>query len=321
MWHKALSMTPSLVLIFAMFAAGYLCRESGAIPEVAGSDALNRFVIYICTPALVLRYVPGLEASRDLLTLVLVPWALTALAFGVVRLVQKPLGLDRETSAVLVLAVALGNTSFVGFPLCEAILGPQSVPYAVVYDQFGSFLALTTVGLVVVARASGAAAPTPREMMRRIARFPPFIALLVAFGLRLSSELAPAATARLGALVIPAVEPALTRVGDTLVPVAMFAVGLRTRISLPPQRGAFAFGLAAKLFVMPLVAFALVRAFGVAPEIAEVTVLEAGMPPMITAAALAMMAGLAPELCAALVGWGIILSMVTLRMWGALLLG
>src|SRR5690606_12018020 len=249
MWHKALSMTPSLVLIFAMFAAGYLCRESGAIPEVAGSDALNRFVIYICTPALVLRYVPGLEASRDLLTLVLVPWALTALAFGVVRLVQKPLGLDRETSAVLVLAVALGNTSFVGFPLCEAILGPDSVPYAVVYDQFGSFLALTTVGLAVVARASGAAVPTPREMMRRIARFPPFIALVVAFGLRLASQLAPAAVESLGAVVVPVAAPALARVGDALVPVAMFAVGLRLRVTMPRQRSAFGFALASKLLL------------------------------------------------------------------------
>src|SRR5690606_15638078 len=103
--------------------------------------------------------------------------------------------------------------------------------------------------------------------------------------------------------------------------VAMFAVGLRLRVTMPRQRVAFGFALASKLLLMPLIAWGLVSALGTSPAIANATVLEAGMPPMITAAALAMMAGLAPELCAALVGWGIILSMLTLRLWGFVLLG
>jgi predicted permease len=43
------------------------------------------------------------------------------------------------------------------------------------------------------------------------------------------------------------------------------------------------------------------------------------MPPMITAAALLSLAGLAPELAAALVGFGIVLSMATLPAWHAVL--
>jgi hypothetical protein len=39
---------------------------------------------------------------------------------------------------------------------------------------------------------------------------------------------------------------------------------------------------------------------------------------MITAAALAMAAGLAPELAAALVGWGVVASLVTVPLWAAL---
>lgn len=49
------------------------------------------------------------------------------------------------------------------------------------------------------------------------------------------------------------------------------------------------------------------------------TVLEAAMPSMITAAALAIAHGLAPRLAAALVGYGIVLSMATLPLWAALL--
>jgi hypothetical protein len=45
---------------------------------------------------------------------------------------------------------------------------------------------------------------------------------------------------------------------------------------------------------------------------AKISVFEAGMPPMVTAGALALIAGLAPELTAALVGLGLMVSFLTL---------
>jgi len=44
---------------------------------------------------------------------------------------------------------------------------------------------------------------------------------------------------------------------------------------------------------------------------ANVSIMEASMAPMITAAAVASMAGLAPRLSSAIVGYGIILSLGT----------
>jgi predicted permease len=52
----------------------------------------------------------------------------------------------------------------------------------------------------------------------------------------------------------------------------------------------------------------------------QAVILEAAMPPMITAAALAIAHDLAPRLAAALVGYGIVLSLLTLPLW-ALALG
>ena len=59
--------------------------------------------------------------------------------------------------------------------------------------------------------------------------------------------------------------------------------------------------------------------FDAPPELLKVAVLEAGMPAMITAGALAMLAGLAPELAAALVGYGVVLGMLTLPVLARLL--
>ena len=67
-----------------------------------------------------------------------------------------------------------------------------------------------------------------------------------------------------------------------------------------------------KLVAAPLVAFAVCRLSGVGGTAVEVSVIEAGMPPMVTAAALAVMAGMDAELSVALVGVGIVLSFGTL---------
>jgi len=117
----------------------------------------------------------------------------------------------------------------------------------------------------------------------------------------------------------PPVASALAeRLGDTLVPLAMFAVGLKMQLRPPRPRRAFVAGLALKLGAMPALALALVRVAGIEGMTAQVIVLESAMPSMITAGALAMMAGLAPELSAALVGWGVVAAMATLPAWAAL---
>src|SRR3546814_14311018 len=81
---------------------------------------------------------------------------------------------------VLLLIVVLGNTSFLGYPLVRALLGESALPYAVVYDQFGAFMLLSTFGLYVLARYGGERKPRARDIALRMLRFPPFLALLFA---------------------------------------------------------------------------------------------------------------------------------------------
>jgi predicted permease len=52
-----------------------------------------------------------------------------------------------------------------------------------------------------------------------------------------------------------------------------------------------------------------------ADGIADVAVFETAMPPMITAAALAISHRLAPDFAAALVGYGTVVSLLTLPLW------
>src|SRR5690606_14312358 len=128
---------------------------------------------------------------------------------------RRVFGWDPATTAAVFLCTSLGNTAFLGFPLIGALLGEQAVPLAVVYDQLGSFLLLTTVAPVVIGRASGGGAPGPLALAKKVVLFPPFLALIVA--------------------LLPLPQPVwlssvLTTISQALVPTAIFAVGLRMRI-------------------------------------------------------------------------------------------
>jgi malate permease and related proteins len=201
------------------------------------------------------------------------------------------------------LSVALGNTSFLGYPITRTLIGEHALPYAVVYDQFGAFLMLSTFGLWVLARYGGGARPGVGAMLRRIALFPPLWALVI------------------GVSVMPAAPPAwiataLRWASDALLPLAMLTVGLALRFTLPREmRVPLAAGLALKLALLPALAWLLVPWLGLRGVIAQVAVLESAMPAMISAAALAIAQGLAPRLAAALVGYGVLLSMLTLPLW------
>lgn len=295
-------MSSQFALIVIGLVAGYVARRLGRFSDDA-ADVLNRFVIDICVPAMILLLVPKLHLEWDLVVLAVIPWILALVAFGCSWVVGRLLRLEPRATAVLFLCTALGNTSFLGFPMCSALLGEASIPLAAVYDQLGSFLLLSTVVPWVIARAAGHGSPSIRAMARRVLAFPPFIALLLA--------------------VLPWPQPlwlseVLEALGAALVPVAMFAVGLRLRITPPPEKGAFVVGLGIKLVLMPLLAWSLGRAFGASPEILAVAVLESAMPAMITAGAIAMAEGLAPALAASLIGWGIVAAQVTVPAWAAL---
>jgi malate permease and related proteins len=300
-------MLPTILLVLSMFIAGGLLARIGIFPDTA-ADAINRFVVYVSLPALVLHAVPHLTWDSSLLVLVITPWATLVLGVLACWLVARVFGLTRPVVGALLLCAPLGNTSFIGLPLLSAVRGAEAMRYGLLYDQAGSFLILSTYGLVVLARYSGEAPPTAAALARRVAAFPPFVALVIALAI--------------GALKLPipeALDSVLSRIGDTLVPLAMFAVGIRMRLRPPAERAALWSGLAIKMLLVPACTYLVLRAIGSSGLPAEVAILEAAMPPMLTAAALASVAGLAPELCAALAGYGILFAFVLVPLWASLL--
>jgi malate permease and related proteins len=289
-------------LLAASLLAGVLARHSHRFPPES-AQALNAFALCVALPALVLRSVHRLQWHPSLLAAAAAPWLTFAGAWLLFGRLHARLGLTPRPAAALVLTAGLCNTAFVGLPLLEALLGPAALPVAVVVDQFGSFLVLSTVATAFAAHAAARTAGS-RALLRQLLTFPPFIALLLAV-----------ATRAWGWPVW--LESTLQRLGDTLTPLALFSVGYQLRMGrVHVHARALSLGLGYKLLLAPLgVALALRAVPGLPPLVYEVSVLQVAMSPMVSAALLAAEHELEPELAALMVGVGIPLSFATVPLW------
>jgi predicted permease len=295
------------ITIFGFIGIGYALSRLSVVPSELVADALNRFAIYLCLPALILLHVPTLEPDFSLLPLVATPWLILLLTLAVIPWVSRVMGWSREVTAVLLVLLPLGNTSFLGFPLVSALYGQEALPFAVIYDQFGSFLMVCTHVLIVVAWFGTGARPTPAGVIGRMTRFPPFLALCVAlvFGHDWLNGVWWTLAEGLTYLLLPAVT---------------VAIGLSLKWSLArPMIGPLCFGIASKLVILPAIVFLGLWWLGQwwvwESLVVQVALLEAAMPSMITAAALLSQAQIKPELSNAMVAWTVMLSVLTVPVW------
>ncbi|MCH8497213.1 MAG: AEC family transporter [Marinobacter sp.] len=294
-------------LILIYLAIGALLRRLPAMPDNAAT-VLNIYVLYVALPALILKSLPGITLSSNLLIPAITPWILLITMAGIILLLGRTLQWRREEIGALLVIVPLGNTAFLGFPMIDALFGAEAMPYALVYDQLGSFIALATYATIVAAFYSPTmSAPSRRAVILKILTFPSFVALIAALLIR-NSTLPPLANTLIDNL------------SATLVPVVMIAVGYQlsfrfTRSELSPLVG----GLTLKLAAMPLLTWVGWTLAGQQGMAVNISVFQAAMPSMISAGAVAIMAGLAPRLVSGVVGLGILISLCTLPLLAWLL--
>lgn len=296
----------NLILLALCFIAGILLRRFRRMPDNAPAT-LNSFIIHVSLPALTLLYIHQLKLSGDVLLVGLMAWIVFGLSAGFFWLIGRWLKLPRATVGALMLTGGLGNTSFFGLPMVEAYYGKAGIATAIIADQLGSFFALSVLG-ITVAGIYSSGRPTAKEVVRRIALFPPFISLAVAL-LLIPVEYAGWFTALLG------------RLGDTLAPLALLSVGMQLRLGhVAEQKRSLAIGLLFKLLLAPLAIYLLyVQISGAHGQAIRITIFEAAMPPMITAAIVASEHELNPQLANSMVAVGLLASFATLHGWSLVL--
>lgn len=266
---------------------------------------LNWIVIYICLPALALYYIPKIKWSNDLLFPISVAWIGFVVSYLLFSLLGKKFGWSKKLVGCLIITAGLGNTSFLGFPIIQALYGEEGMKTAILVDQPGSFVVLSTLG-ILVATLFSSGNPNGFHIAKKILFFPPFITFLLACVMNI-----------LGFDFHEYVEFVLQKIGSTMTPLAMLSVGLQLRFDRKSQHWKFlGLGLLYKLVITPAMFYLLyVVLLQQHTKSIQVAIMESAMAPMITACILASSHGLKPRLSSMMIGFGIPISFVTLLFW------
>lgn len=294
----------NILLIFICLTIGFVFQYAKGFPKNM-HVVLNQFVIYISLPGLALYYIPKIEVSTALLYPLGVAWLSFGLSFLFFYSLGKYLGWSKKLIGCLVLTAGLGNTSFVGFPVIEALFGAEGIETAIIIDQPGTFVVMATLGIVVATMFSREKL-NGTAIVKKIVLFPPFIAFVIAlllnfFALDFHDYF----------------QAVFQRIGSTVTPIALIAVGLQLKIERNSKHWSFlSLGLLFKLIITPLFFFILYKKIaGASGLMIDVSIIESAMAPMITGAILASTYGLKPKLSSMMVGIGIPLSFITIAFW------
>jgi malate permease and related proteins len=175
----------NVALLVVCFALGMVLRRSGRFPENTPA-VLNGFIIHISLPAVILLYVHSLPINTSLVFPVAAPWILFGVGFLVFVTASKFARWSPQTTGGLILSSSLANTSFLGLPMIETYYGVGFLGVGIVIDQLGTYMVLSTLGIIVAVMHSSGQTDTVSlsSVIRKIMKFVPFQALLVALILR-----------------------------------------------------------------------------------------------------------------------------------------
>lgn len=287
---------------------GIILKRTKIVPENFHTS-LNAFVINISLSAFSLYYISKIELNNSVIYPVLVAWIGIFVAIAFFSILGKFFGWKYSVIGALIMCAGFGNTSFLGIPVIQAMYGEEGLKTVMLVDQPG-FVALSTVGILVANFYSGSKDSIGKHLTK-ILKFPPFIAFVIALLLNIFS------------MEIPKIfDEVLMKLGATTVPLALVSVGSQMKWEkIEKEEGFHLFiGLFFKLIIYPLIILILYKfILNQSGKMIEISILEAAMAPMITAAIIAAAHDLEPKLCNLMIAVGIPLSFITIAIWHYLL--
>lgn len=117
--------------VFALILTGWLAARWSVLGPAA-TDALNRYVAYLSLPALLFRAMAQADLGQMSWQFVLSVAGGIAITFGVTCWISRRHGIALTDLSIQGLAASYANAGYMGIPLCLALLGPDSLPPAII---------------------------------------------------------------------------------------------------------------------------------------------------------------------------------------------
>ena len=262
----------TLLPIFAVIGIGWVAVRSGYLDKGAVAPA-GQVVMRIALPAMIflaLATTPTEQAFDLAFLLVYCAASLVVLALCY-ALARFALGMSKPEAAVIGLGVSMANRAFMGFPIGQAILGPEAAIRVFAHVLIVENLVILPLALLLLAVAGSDAAHRPR-VLREMLRNPLMIALV-----------AGGAVSAIGVGLPAPATAVLELLGRLSAPLDLLVIGgMLASLPASGRLGAVGLIVGGKLVLHPLLVGTGVVLFpGVTPAMALGGVLFAAMP-MIT---------------------------------------
>ncbi|NQY22408.1 MAG: AEC family transporter [Campylobacteraceae bacterium] len=281
------------IALYLLF--GYLFK----VLKKDNSQVLVDFVIYFSLPAMIFVKIYPLVLDSEILNLILMFNAIILGNLLLTYAIGKALKLDKKTLATFMVVGTFGNTSFIGFSYIDAFYGSDYVVYALIYDLFGSFLLVVSLGTIIINWGSGQVVNL-KAISKKVLFFPP----IIMFFITVFAKLFPVPIFVMNTAEV---------IGATLVPIAMIAIGMKLELkNIFYKFKITSYLLGTKMFLMPLIVMCLFSYFyNLDDTWSKTTILEVAMPPMTTAVILAIQGGLDERLAVNALVIGVLLSLLS----------
>ncbi|NVJ52945.1 MAG: AEC family transporter [Campylobacteraceae bacterium] len=263
------------------------------------SKELVEFIIYFSLPALVFAKIYPLDLTYETLKLIFMFNTFILGNLILAYFVGKLLKLDKKVLATFMIVATFGNTSFIGLSYIDTFYGQDYVVYALIYDLFGSFLLLVSLGMIIINWGSGQHVNF-RGIVKSVIFFPPIIMFFLTVF---------AKNFEMPQFVMNTMET----IGATLVPIAMIAIGMKLELkNIFYKLNVVTAAIVIKMFIVPvIVLFAFSIFYTLDDTWSKTTILEVAMPPMTMAVVLAIKGGLDERLAINALVIGVLLSLLT----------
>ncbi len=267
------------------------------------SKQLIEFIIYFSLPAIVFSKIYPLVLNEKILGLILMFIGFILFNLTLAYFIGKMMKLNRLLLATFMIMATFGNTSFIGFSYIDAFYGQDFIVYGLIYDLFGSFLLLVSVGMFIITWGSGKKNDV-KSIFKSIFLFPPTIMFFIAV-LAKNFEVP-------NFLLLTS-----KTLGSTLVPIAMIAIGMKLELkNIFVKFHIVSMAMLLKMVIVPIIVLIGFQLFyGIEQTWVKVTIIEVAMPPMTMATVLAIKGGLDEKVAINSLVLGVLLSLVTITLY------
>lgn len=268
-----------VVVLFLLIVIGFIAGRSKLISEKGQKD-ITQLVLYITMPATIFSAMQLQMSQERLHTSFLILGIMIfcyVVMFTVGMLLSRRLALPDNRKDIFQTALLLSNTSFMGYPIIQSLLGPEALFYAVVGAGFIFEIVSWSLGIYLISRNGTEKASFD---WKKVILSPGILSIL--FGLIFFAFQLP---------VPEPIDSVIHIMSPATSPLAMIVIGLmlsRSNIKEAFKNKYLYLAAAFKLLIVPVTLLFILKAFGLTGPALVIPIMMIAMP---TASYVAMFSG------------------------------